>query len=362
MTNPNASNKTRQSTPVLALALVATIFSSNFLWGIESEVGKAFEAFEIASIENRSTKAMVQAANRFLKNIDPIFTPKAKLPFNTPEKAVWSNLPPNIDYAGIRIADLNDSELRHLVTLLATSLSPNGFEKVRGIMLGDDLLVRGDQTGNRMLFGADNYWFFIYGSPGEDEAWGWQFDGHHLAINLTIGKDEVTISPSFIGTQPADVQWGKTYKSSPMEGEVSHAFELINSLSPDMRAKAVVGERRQNLDAGPGADDVTPSHQGIKAVQFNENQKSILNELITEWTSILPRKYAQKRQSEINTSLDETYFGWWGKTETGSAVYFRVQGPKVLIEFANQNLGGDPLQHLHSIFRDPSNDYGSQFK
>ncbi len=38
--------------------------------------------------------------------------------------------------------------------------------------------------------------------------------------------------------------------------------------------------------------------------------------------------------------------------------YYRIQGPKLVIEYAPQPLGGDPSMHIHTIYRDPTNDYG----
>ena len=46
--------------------------------------------------------------------------------------------------------------------------------------------------------------------------------------------------------------------------------------------------------------------------------------------------------------------------EAGKA-YFRIQGPTVIIEYAPQKLGGDVTMHLHSMYRDPTNDYGKKF-
>jgi hypothetical protein len=37
--------------------------------------------------------------------------------------------------------------------------------------------------------------------------------------------------------------------------------------------------------------------------------------------------------------------------------YFRVQGPTLVIEYAPQN----SLDHIHTIYRDPTNDYGAKF-
>lgn len=40
----------------------------------------------------------------------------------------------------------------------------------------------------------------------------------------------------------------------------------------------------------------------------------------------------------------------------------RIQGPNLVIEYAPQARGGgDPSMHVHTIYRDPTNDYGRRF-
>ena len=56
--------------------------------------------------------------------------------------------------------------------------------------------------------------------------------------------------------------------------------------------------------------------------------------------------------------MDEVTFLWQGPHEPGSDASFHIFGPGVIIEYAGQNLGGNPLDHLHSIYRDPTNEYG----
>jgi hypothetical protein len=65
--------------------------------------------------------------------------------------------------------------------------------------------------------------------------------------------------------------------------------------------------------------------------------------------------------SEIEGNLDETYFAWSGPTTNGESVYYRITGPTLHIEFAHQAApppGG--ILHVHSVYRDPTNDYGEQ--
>ncbi len=61
--------------------------------------------------------------------------------------------------------------------------------------------------------------------------------------------------------------------------------------------------------------------------------------------------------AEIKANLPQTYFAWSGATKNGGLAYYRVQGPTVVIEYAPQQ--GD-LDHIHTIYRDPTNDYGAK--
>jgi len=58
--------------------------------------------------------------------------------------------------------------------------------------------------------------------------------------------------------------------------------------------------------------------------------------------------------AELKAKLDDSYFVWYGPTTNGSAAYYRIQGPTLLIEYAPQ--GG--TNHIHTIIRNPGSDYG----
>jgi hypothetical protein len=85
-------------------------------------------------------------------------------------------------------------------------------------------------------------------------------------------------------------------------------------------------------------------------------------DLIAEWAGIVNDAYAAPRLAEIRAGLDQTWFAWSGPTthEPGrnGTAYYRVQGPKLVIEFAPQGMGGDPTNHVHTMYRDPTDDYG----
>ena len=52
----------------------------------------------------------------------------------------------------------------------------------------------------------------------------------------------------------------------------------------------------------------------------------------------------------------ELHFAWAGGTSIDQPHYFRIQGPVTLVEFDNAE---DNANHVHSVWRDPSNDFGA---
>jgi hypothetical protein len=65
------------------------------------------------------------------------------------------------------------------------------------------------------------------------------------------------------------------------------------------------------------------------------------------------------------TPWNDTWFAWSRPTthepgKNGTA-YYRIQGPKVIIEFAPQATFGDKSMHVHTIYRDPTNEYGAAY-
>ena len=95
---------------------------------------------------------------------------------------------------------------------------------------------------------------------------------------------------------------------------------------------------------------------------MSEQQKAMLLDLIAEWAGIVHDSAAAARMAEIKAGLNDTWFAWSGPTTVApgrnGTSYYRIQGPNLVIEYAPQPLGGDPSMHVHTIYRDPTNDYG----
>jgi len=95
---------------------------------------------------------------------------------------------------------------------------------------------------------------------------------------------------------------------------------------------------------------------------MNEKQRAMLLDVISEWAGIVHESAAAARMAELKADINETWFAWSGVTTVapGSNItaYYRIQGPHVVIEYSPQQLGGDPALHVHTMYRDPTNDYG----
>jgi hypothetical protein len=216
----------------------------------------------------------------------------------------------------------------------------------------------------RELFGKDLYYISFLGAPSDRTPWMLQFGGHHLALNVTIAGARGMLTPTLTGAQPAIyTAGGKVVR--PLANESDKAIALLDSLTSAQRKGAILGYRVADLVLGPGEDGKTIQPEGLKASDMNEHQRAMLLELISEWVGIINEKAAVPRMQEIAQDLDETWFAWSGPTTVapGSNItaYYRIQGPTMVIEYAPQGEGEEGVMHVHTMYRDPTNDYGSRF-
>jgi Protein of unknown function (DUF3500) len=221
----------------------------------------------------------------------------------------------------------------------------------------------GPAGGARMSvnFGSEYYFVSFVGTPSTTAPWMLQFGGHHLAINATVVGPNITLSPSLTGGQPVKVTSdGKTFTIIPkVPLEMTAAFAMLNGLTAMQRTKAVVSTERTDLVLGPGQDGKTLQPEGLPGSSMSAVQKILFMALIKSRLDILNSDDLAAKMAAVQKNLDKTYFAWFGPTTAGSAAYYRVTGPTVIIEFAPQANDGDPTNHLHSMYRDPTNEYGA---
>lgn len=306
---------------------------------------------------DRTPESLAKSANTFLSSLNKELKSQAALLYNSKEKGKWTNVPPRGPQGGVRLGDLNESQIKKALDLLRTVLSEQGYNKAINIPLADDRLLRNGER--RPGFGAEDYWLAIFGKPSTKKPWGLQFDGHHIAINLAFHGNRMSMSPTFIGTQPREFQLGDN-KIIPMALEAPSGLKLHNSLNDEQKKKATIGSKRANLIAAAGRDGFVPNQIGISCKGFNEAQRKALFDVIKVYIGDLPQPFLKKRIEELTAEIDKMSFAWWGPAKEKGDFSYRLQGPSLIIEYAGQDLGGDPHDHLHSMYRDPTNEYGAR--
>jgi Protein of unknown function (DUF3500) len=334
---------------------------------------------------NSQTQAIVAATGAFLNALTPEQRDKVQFPFSSQltataahfkggmdgtmtftgeqyGQAMWSNFPvSDVPRPGLRLGSLRGDQRDAVMQMLRTLLSPMGYQKVLDIMGSDQALA---DRGTNFAAGRDVYTIGIFGAPSATAPWMVQFGGHHLALNITMIGEHGVLAPMLTGAQPAVyTSDGKTVRALGREND--RAFDLLHSLDEDQRKQATIEHDVSELVLGPGHDGETPPPEGLKAPALNPRQRILLLDLISEWACIVNDIYAAPRLLEIKAGLNDTFFAWSGPTthepDRNGAAYFRIQGPKLFIEFSPQQPGGDLTMHVHTIYRDPTNGYGRAF-
>jgi hypothetical protein len=327
-----------------------------------------------------ASASIVAAAQAVLGTLDDAGRARVQFPYDSTQRTRWSNLPsPMFQRSGLRLADLTAAQRSAVMALLSAALSANGYRKVLDIMHGDEVLRQTDggrgPRGNRPpggfqngppndggprgrgaggpSFGEDQYYLSFVGAPSVTAPWMLQFGGHHLAINLTVMGASAAMTPSLTGAQPASYSV-ESRTVRPLGAENDKAFALIHSLDDAARAQAVLTYRVPDLVLGPGQDGRTIQPEGVRVSALSASQQNMLWDLAREWVGIVHDAFAEPRMADIRANANDTYFAWSGSTVNGTPAYFRIQGPTLVIEYAPQ---GD-VDHVHTIYRDPTNDYG----
>src|SRR5712691_10116664 len=320
------------------------------------------------------TARVAAAANAFLATLSDAERAKCTFGFTSSQRTGWSNLPTGIfQRNGLRLGDMTSRQRDAALALVAAALSREGYQKVTDIMNGDEVLrsAGGGRTGGRpggagpgaaggrgsgVRFGLDEYYIALLGTPSATTPWMIQFGGHHLAINVTVVGPNNVMTPSLPAAQPAKYTLnGQTIR--PLGHENDKGFALINALNAAQQKQAILSYAVTDLVLGPGADGKVIQPEGIVASALDTRQQALLLDVLHEWVGILNEEAAAAKMAEIKANLPRTYFAWSGTTTNGGLAYYRIQGPTVVIEYAPQQ--GD-LDHIHTIYRDPTNDYGAR--
>jgi Protein of unknown function (DUF3500) len=250
------------------------------------------------------------------------------------------------------------------------------------------------------------YYLRVFGEPGDKGLWGWRFGGHHVSLhNLVVEGVLAATTPCFLGANPAISPLLGGAVNRPLARVEDLGRDLVRSLSPELAARAILLPKAPSdfvtvnltyLSDGGGVlplvgmyrDERFPdpvqqaqlqslSHaiaevtelsaaeqeavaysmepRGVPAAEFDAEQREMLRALLATYLDRAPAGVSPLRRYDDDAALDAVYFAWAGPTTPGEPHYYRVQGPRLLIEWDNTQ---DNANHGHSVWRDPLSDFG----
>jgi hypothetical protein len=352
---------------------------------------------------------MAEAATAWLESLDPAQQPVGR--GATPggdgddERLRWFYTP--TDHGGLTMHDQRPAQQRLAMALVASGLSAAAYGTVATVMGLENVLDRTE--GFVATWGRERgrdpglYYLRVFGEPGGTAPWAWRFGGHHVSVNMLVVDGRVAaVTPLFLGADPATspLLGGATLR--PLGAVEDLARDLVRSLDPELAARAVllprappdiVGANRSRvsdgdqviplagvwrgaftdaaeqeklqrasdaIDAAAGLDAadhravaLSTDPRGVAAALLDPDQRSTLRALLGTYLDRVPEGLAPSYADDA--ALDAVHLAWAGGTEPGQPHYYRLQAPRLLLEWDNTQR---QVNHAHSVWRDPEADFG----
>lgn len=311
-----------------------------------------------------------RAAEAYLAGLTGIDRDLAQLPMDSTEWRMWINAFITFESHGYQLQQMSETELTAALTVMETSLSPEGYRRVREAMkLNGELAAIEPRYPDTLTEFA--YWFTIFGTPSADQSWGWQLMGHHVVVNCVFADGQMTLTPMFIGSE---------FNGDKLFSEHRElACSLMDGLAADQRDRAILypsmfsAELPEELGGavdgrhrgGAGRDNLVLPYDGVHGADLSATQREKLLALVDPFIEALPEQSRLQRRALIEQHLDETWFAWIGSWGLDDPFYYRIHSPVILIEYDNHPgiiLGNEEPEpyHVHTIVRTPNGgDYGT---
>ncbi|NKB98423.1 MAG: DUF3500 domain-containing protein [Pseudomonadales bacterium] len=330
-------------------------------------VGFTFLSVPIAANPER----LSATANQFIRSLNNAQKVQAVHDLKSDSRATWSNFPivmaPPV---GILLSQLNDQQRALVQQMMQTSLSSQGHLKANAIIWLDDFLriqekaaldPGADQYEIRSVMAetrsSGNYAVAIFGEPNS-ATWGWKITGHHIGVNITVANNKVGFFPLHLGSNPLIITTGPYAGFTPLAKESELGLDFFASLSPQQRSAAGANkEQPREMFEGPGRRGGLTAFEGLNAKLLDADQRASLQILVAEHVRNGSSTSAASHLDLIaDAGWENLWFSWRGQACGHCEFYYRVQGPRLLIEYFRQS-----PNHVHLVVRDPKNDYGEDW-
>jgi hypothetical protein len=343
---------------------------------------------QVGEATRQVAQRMGEAAANFLMSLSPEQKAKTQFALSDEERRTFWHYTP-IPRDGLPLAEMDRPQQQLAQKLVASGLSEGGFG-IASVIMGLETTLDMREGWRRPLPGRDSRLFYvrIFGEPGDKEPWGWSFEGHHISLNYTLVNGQIVApTPTFFGANPAASPLGGHVTLRPLQGIEELARDLMHTLDEGQRALAVIANaappdivltnsayvaegallaNQKAIDEWQAREQVhdhelekvrySSTPQGLAAGALNAGQQELLLALVGEYIHRMPDELAEIERRKLQGAAP-LHFAWAGGLERGQGHYYRIQGGHFLVEYDNTQ---DNANHIHSVWRDPVNDFGAQ--
>jgi hypothetical protein len=307
-----------------------------------------------AADESNRGSAIADAAKDYLAALSKHQRARTQFALDSEERTNFHYTP--VPRKGLALREMNTAQ-RHLAdALLSTGLSSQGILKAHTIMSLEEVL-KVVEKGSGPERDPDKYFVSIFGEPSASGAWGFRFEGHHVSLNYVVVGGHLVSSPTFFGSNPAEVKDGPRAGLRALPREEDLARDFMQSLTPEQRAVAIVQKDAYGeiLTAENRKAALNGQPNGIAYAKLTPKQAEALDALVAEYAANLPPEIANARMDQFHKNRANLFFAWAGGINKGEPHYYRIQTPSFLIEYDKTQ---DHANHIHSVWREFNGDFG----
>jgi Protein of unknown function (DUF3500) len=331
--------------------------------------------FTVAAHSQASYHAAIkQYAVQLYQSFNRMQNMAGRLNFNDSARLKWNNLPVGLrQRVGTGIGNMTDEQRKLTHRILSASLSSQGYLKAGSIMHLDELLSRYyDSLSYKkqindtvygfirsLLWSPKNFYFAFFGQPS-DSIWGYKLEGHHLSVNFTFVGDRISVTPFFVGTDPAEYPASEYAGWRVLGQEEDLGLQLIQLLNPAQQKKATMSTAvPQDIITAAESGKRLVDNWGILGAEMTGSQKNTMQHIIREFVFNMEYDKAVMEYDKIvKAGIDKIYFGWIGAYDESRPHYYVLNGPSFIIEFDNNGGPANGANHIHAIWREKGNEYG----
>ncbi|HEX8528503.1 MAG TPA: DUF3500 domain-containing protein, partial [Cytophagales bacterium] len=261
-----------------------------------------------------SSREMLRAARAFLATLSEEQRRTATYPFADEERFNWYFVPR--DRKGLPLRDMNAGQRKAAMHLLTTALSEQGLGKAREIMELEVILKALEKLppeNDRRH--PEKYYFTVFGTPAEQDAWGWRVEGHHLSLHFTTATGKVVAqTPAFLGANPAIVPEGPQQGKQILKGEADLGFALLGSFTPEQLQKVIIAEAAPNeIVTGNSRKAMMQAPEGIHYAEMTPGQQQMLRQLLELYLGNYQSDLAADLRRKVEkVGMDQLHFAWAG--------------------------------------------------